>query len=256
MTKLYKKNELTFAIVCIVIYVITQSAANPLSEMIGVQKSAHAIFSVLMTVIFFCFFKKNDLFKYYRFCKPNVPARRFIWYIPLILISSHNLWLGVSIGEDIPAIVCDSINMLCVGILEEIIFRGLLFNAMVKDGEKAAIIVSSATFGLGHIMNLINGSGSEVLPTLCQMVYAVAIGFLFVMIYYRGGSIIPCIIAHSTVDVASVFGNWESVLLNADGTINSTAYILNSLGYAAFVVIYTLILLKTLPKKSKAIDDN
>ena len=37
MRKLYEKNELTFAIVWIVIYCVLQSLANPLNEKIGVE---------------------------------------------------------------------------------------------------------------------------------------------------------------------------------------------------------------------------
>ena len=44
MKKLYEKNELTFAIVWIVIYCVLQSLANPLNEMIGIEYSASAEF--------------------------------------------------------------------------------------------------------------------------------------------------------------------------------------------------------------------
>ena len=44
MRKLYEKNELTFAIVWIVIYCVLQSLANPLNEKIGVEYSAVQFF--------------------------------------------------------------------------------------------------------------------------------------------------------------------------------------------------------------------
>lgn len=40
--------------------------------------------------------------------------------------------------------------MLCVGFLEEMIFRGLLFEAIAKENVKKAIIISSVTFGIRH----------------------------------------------------------------------------------------------------------
>lgn len=43
MKKLYEKNELTFAIVWIVIYCVLQSLANPLNEIIGIEYSASAM---------------------------------------------------------------------------------------------------------------------------------------------------------------------------------------------------------------------
>lgn len=73
------------------------------------------------------------------------------------------------------------ISMLGVGFLEEIIFRGFLFKAMSKTSVKSAILVSSLTFGMGHIVNLLNGR--DVLETLLQLCYACAIGFVFVIIF-------------------------------------------------------------------------
>ena len=65
MRKLYEKNELTFAIVWIVIYCVLQSLANPLNEKIGVEYSASAIFSILQSVILLVFIRKNNLLKRY-----------------------------------------------------------------------------------------------------------------------------------------------------------------------------------------------
>lgn len=101
--------------------------------------------------------------------------------------------------------------MLCVGFLEEVIFRGLLFEAMRKDNVKAAVIVSSVTFGIGHIINLFNGSGAELLPNLLQIVYATAAGFMFVMMYLRSGSLLGCIAAHGIFNATSVFANEAKV---------------------------------------------
>lgn len=97
--------------------------------------------------------------------------------------------------------------MFCVGFIEEIIFRGFLFKAMSKDNVKFAIIVSSITFGIGHIVNLINGSGADVISNLCQVCYAMAGGFMFVSIFYKSKSLWPCIIAHSIINALSIFNN-------------------------------------------------
>lgn len=96
--------------------------------------------------------------------------------------------------------------MFCVGFLEEIIFRGLLFNTMKKDNIKAAIIVSSITFGIGHIINLINGSGADLLSNILQAIYATSAGFMFVMIYYKSQSLLICILTHQIFNSLSVFG--------------------------------------------------
>lgn len=61
MKKLYEKSELAFAIVCIVIYSILQSVANPLNKIIGIEVIANAILTFLITIILLCFIIKNKL---------------------------------------------------------------------------------------------------------------------------------------------------------------------------------------------------
>ena len=91
MKKLYEKNELTFAIVWIVIYCVLQSFANPLNETIGIDYSASAGFCILQTGVLLTFIRKNNLQKKYGLCKSPVPARRFLYYVPLVLLASGNL---------------------------------------------------------------------------------------------------------------------------------------------------------------------
>lgn len=59
MKKLYEKNELTFAIVWIVIYCFLQSLANPINEMIGIEYAASAVFGIVQTAILFAFIQKT-----------------------------------------------------------------------------------------------------------------------------------------------------------------------------------------------------
>ena len=99
------------------------------------------------------------------------------------------------------------ISMLSVGFLEEMIFRGFLFCAMTKDNIKVAIIVSSITFGIGHIINLLNGSNTDFILNLLQVIYAMAAGFMFVMIFYKSKSLLACIITHGLFNALSVFMN-------------------------------------------------
>ena len=82
---------------------------------------------------------------------------------------------------------------------------------MAKNDIKSAVLVSSITFGIGHLVNLINGSGAELLPNLLQVIYAMAAGFLFVMIFYKTKSLIPCILTHGVFNALSVFVNEEAM---------------------------------------------
>ena len=117
MKKLYEKNELIFAIVWIVIYCALQSFANPLNELIGIEYAASAVFCILQAAVLFLFIRKINLQKRYGLCKPPVPARRFLYYAPLILLATGNLWNGVAVNYSPAETVCRIACMLCVGFL-------------------------------------------------------------------------------------------------------------------------------------------
>ena len=161
MKKLYEKNELTFAIVWIVVYCVLQSVGNPLNKVIGIEYAASAVFCILQTIVLFTFIRKNNLQKLYGLCKTPVPAWRFLYYVPLFILASGNLWNGAALNYTPAETVCRIVCMLCVGFLEEVIFRGFLFVAIAKDNIKSAVVISSVTFGIGHIINLFNGESCE-----------------------------------------------------------------------------------------------
>lgn len=240
MKKLYEKNESTFAIVWIVIYCFVQSLANSLNETIGIEYAANAIFCILQTIVLYLFIRKNNLAERYGLCKSPVPASRFLYYIPLIFLATGNLWNGVSANYSPAGTVCRIAAMLCVGFLEEVIFRGLLFKAIAKESIRKAIVISSVTFGIGHIINLVNGSGMTLIENICQIIFAIAVGFLFVLLFYRGGSLLPCIITHSAINSISTFSNGNGIATRQQ--------IAKCVGMIAITVAYTLVLSKLLPK--------
>ena len=241
MKKLYEKNELTFALVWIAVYCVLQSLANPLNKIIGIEYAASAAFCILQTVVLFTFIRRNRLQKRYGLCKPSVPARQFLYYVPLIILASGNLWNGAAVNYSPAETVCRVVCMLCVGFLEEVIFRGLLFSAIARDNIRSAVIISSVTFGIGHIINLFNGSGMDLVSNLCQIVFAVAVGFLLVTIFYRGGSLIPCILVHAAINTLGTFAN--------DADLTAELRLAHIAALTAITVAYTLILTRTLPKK-------
>ena len=121
------------------------------------------------------------------------------------ILATGNIWGGFSLSYHGVSLVIAALSMTLVGFVEEMIFRGFLFKAMLsKDKTTVAIIVSAVTFGVGHIVNLFTGQAS--FETVMQVIFAISWGFILTMVCYKSGSIIPCIIAHSVIDVLSLFG--------------------------------------------------
>lgn len=207
LEKLFKKNELWFALVFIIVYVVGNSAAMELSEKIGIEMSASIPLNILILAVMLIFIKKNGLSGYYGLNGVKTELKNVLFFIPLIVISTVNLWCGIDPHYQVAGTIIYIVAMTLAGATEEFLFRAFLFNAMRKKSIKAAIIVSSITFGLGHIVNLFNGSGMQLVENVCQLFYAVAVGFLLVAVLYTGKSLIPCIICHAVFNSLSAFSN-------------------------------------------------
>ena len=236
LKKLYEKSEIWFAVAWIIAYVVLASTGDNLSADIGIDKLVTLPILAAMSLGLYFFIRKNGLTGKYGLCRSKLAAAKLLYYIPLLVLLTANLWYGAAMNMSPLETVLYILSMFCVGFLEEMIFRGLLFRAMAKNGVKSAIIVSSVTFGIGHIVNLINGSGAELLPNLLQVMYAVAIGFAFVMIYWKTKSLMPCIIVHGVFNGLSAFAN-EAVMTVQWEIISGSLLAVIAGGYALYLAL-------------------
>jgi len=238
LKKLYDKSKIWFAISWIIAYCVLMSVGDSLSVRIGIEKSVTLAIGIALSATLLMFLKKNGLFSDYGLCTTKTSARSMLYYVPIFIMLSANLWYGVTLNYGALETTLYILAMLCVGFLEEVIFRGLLFEAMRKDNVKAAILVSAVTFGIGHIINLINGSGTELLPNLLQVVYATAAGLMFVMMYYKSKSLLVCIAAHSVFNALSVFVD-ETSATNGMRILSALFLTLITGFYALYLAFFT-----------------
>lgn len=235
MKKIYDKNELHFALIWIGVYIVLMSVGDSVSETIGIAKIVTAPVCIISTLILYLWIHKYELNVKYGLCSFGANAKKYLYFVPLVLLASTNLWWGFHLNLTLTETVLYVISMLCVGFLEEVIFRGFLFKAICKTNVKQAIIISSVTFGFGHIVNLFNGK--DIPETLMQICYAVAIGFLFTIIFYKGKSLWPCIITHSVINSLSVFANENAITIHK--------HLAGCIFLCIVSVVYALYLLKT-----------
>lgn len=195
----YEKYELPLTIGLIIIYVISNSYCL---NNFGSTSYKTFLLNLLLSTIITVFIIKNKLTKYYGLTKIT-KTKEFLYFIPLFLIIIVNFLNGIKIENPIFEITFYILNMLCIGFLEEIIFRGFLFKLLAKDNIQRAIAISTLTFGIGHIVNLLNGA--DLIPTIIQIGYSLSIGYLFAIILTKGKSLVPCIITHSLLNALSIF---------------------------------------------------
>ncbi len=199
MNKIFEKHETLFCMLLIIVYIAVNSVCV---QNFGYTSSVSFIVNTILSMCLVGIvlsLKKTD---YYGFTKVK-NLKKYLYFIPLAIIITVNLWNGFNINNSASEIVFHILTMINIGFIEEVIFRGFLFRMMAKSSIKSAIIVSALTFGMGHIINLLNGA--ELIPTLMQVCYATAIGYLFVIIFYKSKSLVPCIITHCLVNSLSIF---------------------------------------------------
>ena len=225
MKKIFEKHETLCCILLIVLYVVINSYCM---QNFGLEDYRSTIINTVFSAAVLALIVSLKRVDYYGLVKVT-DTKKYLYFIPLLLIVSVNLWNGLNINHTPGKIIFYMLSMVNIGFLEEIIFRGFLFKMMAKDNLKSAIIVSSITFGLGHIVNLLNGA--DLVPTLMQICYAVALGYLFVIIFYKSKSLVPCIAAHIVIDVLSVFNVENSLSVY----IIPVFLIVVSVGYAIYI---------------------
>lgn len=110
----------------------------------------------------------------------------------------------VEVATGLHPVVSFIFMVLFAPVLEELIFRKLLVDRMVKYGESTAIVVSAFMFGMYH-------------GNLNQLVYAFAIGLFFAFIYVKTGKLIYTIVLHMVINfMGSVAGVFILQLLDMD----------------------------------------
>lgn len=207
MKKIFEKKETLFCILLIVAYVIINSYCI---QNFGLTDYRSLFINTIFSIILILLMIVLKRVEYYGIKKVE-NSRKYLFFVPLMLIASVNLWNGINVNNSSNEILFYILTMVNIGFIEEIIFRGFLFKMMEKENIKRAITVSSLTFGIGHIVNLLNGS--DLIPTLMQIGYAIAIGYLFVTIFNKSKSLIPCIITHIIINSLSIFNIESETLL-------------------------------------------
>lgn len=210
MKKLYEKSELSFALLWIGIYVVVMNIALQLCDGFDnlENKTVFQVFAPVacisvLAIAVTVWVKRNGLAEKFGLCAFKGKPSEFLWFIPLLVMSLINLKNGLGLTAPLAVSLLMMANKAIAGYVEEVIFRGFLFRSMEKNSLKSAIVVSAVTFGAGHIVNLVNTS--DVLSVLLQVCYAVAIGFLYTVIVYKGKSLWPCVASHMFVNGSSVF---------------------------------------------------
>ena len=146
MRKFYETKPVLFAILWIVVYVVLIA---PLRGRFGDGSLQMLLGLVAISAALLAVIRLLGIQKELGVTRWLQNGRALLWLLPMWVLSTGNLWGGVSLRYDAITSVMAVLSFLLVGVAEEIIFRGFLFNGMRKTGRlTVAIVVSAITFGM------------------------------------------------------------------------------------------------------------
>lgn len=207
------------------------------------------VITALLATVSVLMFHKTNIYKF----NGKVLKEGFFTGLPLI-ITYTVLLLGSLTDlpgkQLIPAIeiVCVVLEWFLIGIAEESVFRGVvyelcsdIFGSSSRKGVYLTILVSSVIFGLCHLTNLM-APGISVKAVVVQVVSAMALGLLLAAIKYRsGGSIWPMVFIHALIDGSSFISGgmlWGGTQVSSinDLKLSSLLMIPIFIGIAVFIM--------------------
>ncbi len=180
-------------------------------------------FEIVMTifaiVMAFKYFSPKEL----GFTKIN--NKNIIWLVPIVLVGLILLFnvanFAITNSESITPeqwkmFITVTIMTFLVGFSEELVYRGVVFAAFLKESKVAALLVSAVIFSLLHAVNIFGGL--DFISMLVQLGLTFLGGLFFGIVRLKIESIIPLILFHFTWDFVLFSGQVFNTDINEDIT--------------------------------------
>lgn len=234
-----------FALFWVFIYILLVNIGDNLVFMTGIENSITSIILVIYAIILLVYLKRNNWIGYYGIKSiRGVDFKNTLFYIPLIPIAFMQYAKGINYELSFLDFVISCVLMICVGFIEELLFRGFLFQGILKHGGvNRAVMISGVTFGIGHIVNLIRGYSLQ--QQGIQIFYGIVLGIVLAYIVAVTGNILPGVVFHT--------------LLNISGTITKTDMLLETyftIPVIIICIIYAMYLRSILIRQIKTSMEN
>jgi membrane protease YdiL (CAAX protease family) len=104
---------------------------------------------------------------------------------------------GITVSS-VPNLIYLLLLSLSVGFIEELLFRGVIIRAWLKKGVYVAVGVSTALFGVAHLMQLMGGQSA--FGTVLQVLFSLVLGLALALVVVKTWSIWGVILFHALFD--------------------------------------------------------
>ena len=226
-----EKKPILHAMLWIMVYIVGVNFSDGFEAQTGIPNLVTALFLLALSVILIVHLKRNgwvERFGLKRMIKTDI--KQVLYFIPLILLVLIQYVKGLNPSLTTKEIMICCLLMMGVGFVEELLFRGFLYQAIEsRSGVKRAVLISGATFGIGHIVNLMRGYG--YVEQIGQIIVAIAIGIALALLVALTRNIVPGIIFHILFNISGSVTNSE---IRIDAMLVILIAVI-SLGYAFYL---------------------
>ena len=235
MTKIMEKPIPSFIIVLIGTLLISNILAPIFQSIFNVFVSAELslyissfLAAIIVAILYIYIFKFKKLFNFSNF------KLALILGSPAILqVISNLIDPAFAVPTSIIVLVTVIIGGISSGILEEVIFRGVVISYLMKMFKGSNVIIpvvigSALLFGILHILNVFAGAPLDI--SILQFFSAFSFGIIFAAVYLRTGNLWASIILHALNNILS----FCCTSVNAGGVVQ-VGFTLN------FLTIYTIV---------------
>ena len=207
MDKLMEKKPVLHAVLWIMIYIVLVNIGDALSEQMNTAHLATSVLLLALSVVLVLYSKKSNRIALQGIQKTTKhDMRKTLFYIPLILLAFIQFAAGIDRSLSITEIAAACILMIGTGFIEEVVFRGFLFQGICgKSGVRKAILISGITFGIGHIVNLLRGY--DFAQMAGQIVVAIVVGIVLALLVAVTKNLVPGILFHITFNLSGTITN-------------------------------------------------
>lgn len=232
MRDLQERSPIWHAVAWIGIYVVVVNIGDWISDVFGRPNSATTALLAVLAVGLVLYLRSDGWLRYYG-VRP-VRRRDFsatLFYIPLVLVAVMQYTKGLRNDLDLTAVLVIVALMICVGFLEELIFRGMLLRSIQRTSNlRLAIVISGVTFGIGHIVNIARGMTG--LNQVIQIGFGVVLGIVLALLFAVTETIVPLIVFHTLLNIS---GNLTVSNPDSEFFMLAVTTVIGA-GYAAYLV--------------------
>lgn len=232
MKKLYESKAVLHSLIWLALYIVLNTITGNIAEAMLIESHMiSAIPNLILAFICFLYLKRTGIAKDIGLLtKPTERSSVMLYYVPLLVLPLLNLIYGLNTSLSTTEIAFILAMYISVGFIEEIIFRGLMFKALLKKWNRYIVVAFiSLTFAIGHIVSMV-AIGQSATDTTLQIVNAFIVGFMFMAVILASGNLTICIITHILYNFfASIsmvgYTHTEIITINAIITILYFVYL-------------------------------